>query len=233
MTRILVVNPNSTVSMTDKIAEAARAVAAVGTDIVARTSHSGPPAIQGPEDGRAALPGLFAEIEQTRNEAFDAVIIACFDDTGLYAARRLTPIPVLGIGECAFHTATFVAGRFSVVTTLVVSLPVIEGNLSLYGLRNRCAGVRASDVAVLELEDPASDARRRISAEIGRAIADDGADAIVLGCAGMADLASDLSREHGLPVIDGVAAAVKIAEGLSSQSLRSSQRGPFALKPAA
>lgn len=233
MTRILVVNPNSTVSMTEKIAEAAKAVAAFGTEIVARTSLDGPPSIQGPEDGRAALPGLFNEIEKSRDETFDAIIIACFDDTGLYAARRLTTTPVIGIGECAFHTATFVAGRFSVVTTLPVSLPVIEGNLSLYGLRNRCAGVRASNVPVLELEDPASDARRRISAEIGRAIAQDKADAIVLGCAGMADLASDLSREHGLPVIDGVAAAVKIAEGLSRQALKSSQRGPFALKPAA
>jgi allantoin racemase len=230
MSRLLVINPNSTVSMTEKIAGAARAVRNVGTEIVARTSLSGPPAIQGPEDGEIALPGLLAEIEKSRAERFDAIVISCFDDTGLYQARRLTGVPVLGIGESAFHAVMFVAERFSVVTTLSVSLPVIRENLQLYGLAARCAGVRASDVPVLDLETPGSDARLRISREIARAIDEDGADAIVLGCAGMADLAADLSREHALPVIDGVAAAVKAAEGLAAMALRTSQRGSFALE---
>lgn len=232
MARILIVNPNSTRSMTEKIAAAARAVAAPGTEIVACTSFSGPAAIQGREDGIAALPGLFAEIENSREDDFDAIVIACFDDTGLYEARRLTNVPVIGIGEAAFHMAMFVADRFSIVTTLAVSLPVIAENLERYRLEGRCAGLRASDVPVLELERPGSDARRRISAEISRAIIEDGADAIVLGCAGMADLAVELSREHDLPVVDGVAAAVKTAEGLAASRLTTSQRGPFMRKAA-
>jgi allantoin racemase len=226
---ISVVNPNTTVSMTSKIGAAARSVAASGTKIVARNPASGPAAIQGREDGLAALPGLYAEIDIAKGEGADAIVIACFDDTGLYEARRRIAVPVVGIGEAAFHTVLFVAERFSVITTLSVSVPIIEENLARYGLAARCAKVRASEVPVLELEKPGSPARQRISEEVGRAIREDGSDGIVLGCAGMADLARDLSREHGLPVIDGVAAAVKIAEGLFALKHTTSQKGPFAL----
>ena len=212
--------------MTEKIAAAAKAVAAPGTEIVARNPLNGPAAIQGPEDGEAALPGLLAEID--RADGFDAAIIACFDDTGLYAARRRTAVPVIGIGEAAFHTAMLVAGTFSVVTTLAVSIPVIQENIMRYGLAARCGRVRASNVPVLELERPGSTARETISDEIANALIHDGADAIVLGCAGMAELAADLSERHNVPVIDGVAAAVKLAEGLVRLRLSTSQAGPFA-----
>jgi allantoin racemase len=123
--------------------------------------------------------------------------------------------------------ASLISGKFSVVTTLSRSVPAIEHNLVRYGLATRCARVRASDVAVLELEVPGSDARKRISEEIARAIRDDHAEAIVLGCAGMADLAASLSEEHGLPVIDGVTAAVKLCEGLVSLGLKTSKRGGY------
>ena len=79
------------------------------------------------------------------------------------AARALADAPVVGIGEAAFHMASLLAHRFAVVTTLARSIGVIETNLLRYGLDRRCARVRASDVAVLELEDPASDARARAS----------------------------------------------------------------------
>lgn len=225
--RILVINPNTTASMTEKIGIAAREVAGAGTEIVARNPATGPASIQGPEDGEAALPGLFAEIDKANGEDFDAIIIACFDDTGLYEARKLTTRPVIGIGEAGYHAATLVAGRFSVVTTLSVSVPVIEDNIVTYGFDRRCARVRASEVPVLELERPGSDAWRTISLEIAAALTEDGADAIVLGCAGMADLARQLGLEHGVPVIDGVAAAVKLAEMLHALGLKTSQTGQF------
>ena len=225
--RILIINPNTTASMTQKIGIAAGKVAVPGTEIVARNPIIGPASIQGPADGEAALPGLFSEIEEAEKEPFDAIIIACFDDTGLYQARQRTRRPVIGIGEAAFHAATLVGSRFSVVTTLSVSVPVIQDNIATYGFGGRCARVRASEVPVLELERPGSDACRTISAEIATALSDDGVDAIVLGCAGMADLAHQLSLEHGVPVIDGVAAAVKLAEMLHSLGLETSQAGPF------
>ena len=88
--------------------------------------------------------------------------------------------------------ASMLAHRFAVVTTLARSVPVLENNLLRYGLDRRCARVRATDVPVLELDNPASNARARIGAEISRALDQDGAEAIVLGCAGMADLAASL-----------------------------------------
>ena len=223
--RLLIINPNTTASMTEKIGRAAQAVASLGTEIVARNPATGPASIQGAEDGEAALPGLFQEIDKAHG--FDAIIIACFDDTGLYAARKRTRVPVVGIGEAAYHYAMLVAERFSVVTTLSVSIPVIQENIMRYGLSARCGKVRASNVPVLELERPGSTARETISDEIASALLYDNSDAIVLGCAGMADLAADLSARHRVPVVDGVAAAIKLAEGLAALKLGTSQSGPF------
>jgi allantoin racemase len=224
--RLLVVNPNTTASMTYKIGEAARSAASAGTEIVAVNPDSGPPSIEGYYDEIFAIPGLIAEMQKMPSA--DATIIACFDDTGLEAARSFSEAPVIGIGEAAFHLATLIAGKFSVVTTLSRSIPALEHNLVRYGLMSRCARVRASDVPVLELERPGSPARGRISREIDKAIEEDGAEAIVLGCAGMADLAANLTREHGLPVIDGVVAAVKLAESLVGLGLKTSKRGGYA-----
>jgi allantoin racemase len=232
--RILVVNPNTTVAMTDKIGAAARAVAAPGTEIIAVNPADGPVSIEGYYDEVFSVPGLLAEI--AKGEAFSkgeasgvsAHIIACFDDTGLEAARSLASAPVIGIGEAAFHLASLVAHRFAVVTTLSRSIPAIETNLMKYGLASRCAKVRACEVPVLALDDPASNASAQISAEIERARHEDRAEAIVLGCAGMADLAARLTEQHGLPVIDGVASAVKLAEACGVLGLKTSKTGAYA-----
>ena len=225
---INIVNPNSTASMTVKIAAAARAVAAAGTEILAVNPQEGPRSIEGYYDEAMSLPGMLAEIAKGETAGVDAHIIACFDDTGLEAARCLAGAPVIGIGEAAFHLASLIAHRFSVITTLSRSVAAIETNLMKYGLDRRCAKVRAAEVPVLALEDPRWNARREISAEIGRAKLEDRAGAIVLGCAGMADLAASLSLEHGLPVVDGVAAAVKLAEALSVLRLRTSKLEAYA-----
>jgi len=225
--QILVINPNTTASMTRMIGNAAASVAARGTKIVAVNPDSGPPSIEGYYDEAFSVPGLIDEIGKAPDA--DAYIIACFDDTGLDAARCITNAPVVGIGEAAFHMASLIAGQFGVVTTLSRSIPAIESNLVRYGLRSRCAGVRASDVAVLELEDSGSIARQRISNEISAAIRDDRAEAIVLGCAGMADLADSLCQEHGVPVIDGVTCAVKLCEALGALGLRTSKAGGYAM----
>ena len=135
---------------------------------------------------------------------------------------------MIGIGEAAFHLASLIAHRFSVVTTLKRSIAPIETNLVKYGLASRCARVRACEVPVLALEDPASGAREKLSAEIEQAIVEDNAEAIVLGCAGIAQLAAALSSSHGLPVVDGVAAAVGLAEVLVGLGLATAKRGPYA-----
>jgi allantoin racemase len=212
--------------MTRKVHEAASHVAAPETEIVSVNPPSGPESIEGYYDEAFAVPGLLTEISKAKN--VDAFVIACFDDTGLDAARCIVDAPVIGIGEAGFHLASLIAVRFSVVTTLSRSIPAIEANLTKYGLASRCAKVRASEVPVLELENPGSPARKRISQEIANAMREDRAEAIVLGCAGMADLADTLSREHGLPVIDGAAAAVKLCESLVTIGLKTSKLGGYA-----
>ncbi|PVB60625.1 aspartate/glutamate racemase family protein [Labrenzia sp. 011] len=213
---ILVINPNTTASMTEKIRQAARAAAGPDIQITAVNPEAGPAAIQGPEDGWAALPGLYRLVDDwlagPRN--VDAIIIACFDDTGLWELKQRCPVPVLGIGEAAYHMASLSAVRFSVVTTLSVSIPVLEGNLRQIGLMARCAKVRASEVPVLALEENGIAGRSRIEAEITAALAEDNIGAIALGCAGMTDLAEDLCDKFKIPIIDGVAAAVKLIEAL-------------------
>ncbi|MCZ8316681.1 aspartate/glutamate racemase family protein [Phreatobacter sp.] len=223
---LTIVNPNTTASMTHTIGEAARAVAAPGTVIEAVNPEHGPASIEGYYDEVHAIPGMLAEMRA--RPGADAFVIACFDDTGLEAARSLMDAPVIGIGEAAMHLATLVAGRFSVVTTLAVSVPALEHNVHKYGFSHRCGRVRSCEVPVLELEDPASGAYGLISAEISRAKTEDRAEAIVLGCAGMADLAARLSAEHGIPVIDGVAAAVKLAESLHALGLKTSKACGYA-----
>jgi allantoin racemase len=228
---IHIVNPNTTASMTEKIAAAARATASAGVAVHATQSAMGPVAIEGYYDEAYAIPGMLQRILEAERAGASAHIIACFDDTGLDAARQAVASPVIGIGEAAYHVASLLAGKFSVVTTLPLAIPVIEHNLVRYGLASRCARVRAGGFGVLALEDPQSGALDRLSAEIDAAKREERAEAIVLGCAGMADLAAVLSEKHGLPVIEGVSAAVVLAEGLMKLGLKTSKRGGYAPPP--
>jgi allantoin racemase len=223
--RILIVNPNTTASMTETIAAAARAVAAPGTEITAVTSAMGPASIEGFYDEAFAVPGLIAALLSAKEA--DAGIVACFDDTGLDAARSAAPFPVVGICEAALVTAGQLARRIAIVTTLPRSTVPLEELVRRYGFAER-AMVSACNIAVLDLERPGSGAGEKLQAEIARAL-DKGAEAIVLGCAGMADLARTLSQEFGVPVIDGVAAAVKQAEALVGLKLATSRRGAYAV----
>jgi allantoin racemase len=223
-TKILIVNPNTTASMTQTIAAAARAVAAPGTEISAVTSSMGPASIEGFYDEAFAVPGLIQALLNAPDA--DAGIIACFDDTGLDAARSVARFPVVGICEAALVTAGQLAKRIAIVTTLARSIVPLEELVRRYGFTDR-ASVTACNVAVLDLEKPGSGAEEKLDAEIARAL-DSGAEAIVLGCAGMADLAAILSQRFGIPVIDGVAAAVKQAEALIGLRLTTSRRGSYA-----
>jgi allantoin racemase len=222
--RILIVNPNTTVSMTATIAAAARAVAAVGTEIVAVTAAMGPASIEGFYDEAFAVPGLIGALLNATDA--DAGIIACFDDTGLDAARSAVRFPVVGICEAALVTAVQLAKRIAVITTLPRSIVPLEELVRRYGFAER-ARVTACNVAVLDLERPGSGAVEKLDAEIALAL-QQGAEAVVLGCAGMADLAAALSQKFGVPVIDGVAAAVKQAEALIGLKLSTSRRGAYA-----
>ena len=226
--RIRLINPNTTAAMTATMAAAARAVAAPGTQVVAATSQAGPVSIEGHYDEAMSFIGLADEIRTGEAEGTDAYVIACFGDPGLLGARELTRAPVLGIAEAAMHAASFVATGFSIVTTLERTRIIAEHLVRAYGMEHRCRRVRATDLPVLELDNPESNARALILAECENALAQDKSGAIVLGCAGMADLARYLEQRLQVPVIDGVAAAVKFAEALVGLGLTTSKRGDLA-----
>lgn len=226
--RIKVINPNTTWSMTETIGQAAREAAGPGVEIEAVSPAHGPVSIEGHYDEAMACLGLLDEVRKGEASGADAYVIACFGDPGLDAAREIARGPVIGIAEAAMRSACYLATGFSVVTTLQRTVVIAEHLLDKYGARSHCRRVRACEIAVLELENPASDAYRTILAECRRALAEDGCGAIVLGCAGMADLCRRLSEELGVPVIDGVAAAVATAESLLRIGLATSKRGDYA-----
>ncbi|WKK70670.1 aspartate/glutamate racemase family protein [Rathayibacter oskolensis] len=225
---ITVINPNTSASMTETIGRAARSVASVGTEIAAVTPPMGPASIESHYDEALAVPGVLHEIARAEAAGSDGAIIACFGDPGVDAAREVASGPVIGIAEAAMHMATLVGRGFSVVTTLSRTSGRAWDIARRAGFGEACREVRACDVPVLELDDPRSDARRLILAECRVALAEDGADSIVLGCAGMADLCRDLSRELGVPVIDGVVSAVRLVEGLVAMGVTTSRRDEFA-----
>src|ERR1700710_3230597 len=166
-TKILIVNPNTTASMTATIAAAARAVAAAGTEISAVTSSMGPASIEGFYDEAFAVPGLIAAFLAAPES--DAGIIACFDDTGLDAARSIARFPVVGICEAALVTAGQVAKRIAVITTLPRSIVPLEELVRRYGFAERVR-VTSCNVAVLDLEKPGSGAEAKLDAGIVRAL---------------------------------------------------------------
>ena len=226
--RIRVINPNTTQSMTDLVGAAARAVAGPGVIIEAVTSSYGPTSIEGHYDDAMACIGLLEEIRKGEQDGVDAYVIACFGDPGLEAAREVARGPVLGIAEAAMRAASFVATGFSVVTTLSRTVIIAEHLVTRYGVHGHCRAVRATDIAVLDLENPESCAYQKILDECRRALAEDRSGAIVLGCAGMADLCERLSKELGVPVIDGVSAAVVMAEAFVRMGLNTSKHGDYA-----
>ena len=224
--RILLVNPNTTASMTARMRDAACAVAAAGTDVVAATAGYGPESIEGYYDEVFSVPAMLDAVKAHPDAA--GVIVGCFDDTGVDAARCVTSAPVIGLCQAAMQVASIVSGSFTVVTTLGRSVPAVEHLARRYGYGDLCRKVRASEIPVLALEDAASGVRDQLRAEIRRALDEDGCESIVLGCAGMVDMARSLSEEMAVPVVEGVTAAVKIVEGLATLGIATSKRGGYA-----
>lgn len=210
---IIMINPNSTVSMTDEMLKVAQR-AAPGAAIQAWTSHDGPPAIQGPEDGEACIPPLLALVAKALDAEAKTIVIGCSDDTGLFEARSIAPCPVIGIGQAGYHMAALAGPRFSVVTTLDVSIPVLAANVAAYGLDGQLSRVRASGVPVLDLETNRDAATAQVLAEITKAAQEDDIQSVVLGCAGMSHIPAAAPNDIPVRLIDGVAAAARIAVAL-------------------
>ncbi|EDM72108.1 HyuE hydantoin racemase [Roseobacter sp. AzwK-3b] len=205
--RIAILNPNSTQRMTDEMVTSARSAIADMAEVIGLTNRQGPASIQGPEDAERCLEGLFAVVEEARGMGVDAIVIGCFDDTGLATLRATAGVPVIGMGEAGCIAGSLAATSFAVVTSLDVAVPVISENIRVMRLEHRCAGVHASGVPVLELNEGA-DSLRRVQAGLDRMADLHPGCSIVLGCGGMTTLAHKLRAPGTSRVIDPVVAAV-------------------------
>jgi allantoin racemase len=225
--RLLVVNVNTTASMTEAIAASARSVAAAGTEIIGLTPSFGAESVEGNVESYLAAVAVMNAVT-TYDGPFDAVVQAGFGEHGREGLQELLDVPVVDITEAAAHVAHLIGHKYSVVTTLDRTVPLIEGRLTLAGLATRCASVRSSGLSVLELEEDPATAVKAIVREAELAVRDDRAEVICLGCGGMAGLDDAVRRATGVPVVDGVTAAVKLAESLVGLGLSTSKIRTYA-----
>ncbi|MBC2640126.1 MULTISPECIES: aspartate/glutamate racemase family protein [unclassified Rhodococcus (in: high G+C Gram-positive bacteria)] len=225
--RILVVNVNTTTSITDAIAKQAEAVAAQGTEIVGLTPEIGAESVEGNFESYLAA---IAVMDRVRSypKPYDAVIQAGYGEHGREGLQELLEVPVVDITEASASIAMMLGHKYSVVTTLDRTVPLIEDRLRLAGLDTKCASVRASGLPVLALESDPEAAIEAIVDEAEAAVREDKAEVICLGCGGMAGLDDRIRDRTGVPVVDGVSAAVKLAESLVGLGLSTSKVRTYA-----
>jgi allantoin racemase len=220
--RILVINPNTSEEMTRDIDREARQYARADTEIETVCPSWGPRSIEGHYEEELAAVAML-EVIKERAADFDGVVIACYGDPGLAAAREISPVPVVGIAEASMLMACTVAHSFSIVTVLPRVKPLLENTVKLHGLEARCASIRTTPLSVLDCERDPEAAGREIVKAARLAIDEDGAEAICLGCAGMGPLDKAVGAQVGVPVLDGVACAIKLVEGLFDYGLTTSR----------
>ncbi|MEV7012122.1 aspartate/glutamate racemase family protein [Streptosporangium sp. NPDC051022] len=220
--RILIVNVNTTSSMTDTIRAQAAAYASPGVEIVGLTPSFGPESVEGNFESYLAAVAVMDRVVRY-DEPYDAVIQAGYGEHGREGLQELLDVPVVDITEAAAQVAMLIGRTYSVVTTLDRAVPQIEDRLRLAGLAGRCASIRAGGLSVLELERDPGRAVDAIVAQARKAVDDDRAEVICLGCGGMAGLDREITAATGVPVVDGVAAAVALAEGLVRLGLTTSK----------
>ena len=225
--RIVILNPNTTAAFTDRLEALGRRIAAPNTAVAARSPGSGVPSVECHADEAVAAAALLPVIAEEEQRGTDGYVIACFGDTGLDAAREVASGPVVGMTEAALYAAAMLAPVFSIVTLPPRTIVHAARAVRHAGLSHRCARIRAIDVHVDDCVAPGAALLAAMIAESRAAIREDAAEAIILGCAGLAELVAPMSQALGLPVVDGVTVALKMAEGLVAAGLRTSKASSY------
>jgi len=225
--KLLVVNVNTSSSMTATIQRSARASCSPGTEVVVLQPVFGPEGVDCNFESYLAAVSVMDRVI-TYEEGFDAVVIAGFGEHGRDGLQELVSQPVVEICEAAAHAAMMVGRTYSVITTLRRSAAAIEDRLRLAGLDQRCVSVRFNDLTTKDVDCDPQGTLATIVEEARKAVQVDHAEVICLGCAGMAGLEQAITEALGVPVIDGVAAAVRFAEALVSLGLKTSKVGAYA-----
>jgi allantoin racemase len=222
--RLALLNPNTDARHTAAMADVARRALPEGCEVTAVNAERGPSSIESEADSAIAAAEVVSLLRST--EPHDAYLIACFGDPGLEAARELTDAPVVGIGEAAYLAAGLIAKRFAVITTLARGVPALEDAIEARGIGRRCLTVVPLDIPVADQGSHNPDTTPAIVAA-GRRLAADGAEALILACGGMADVAATVEREVGLPVCDGVSFGATLAHAMWRCGLHTSKAGAY------
>lgn len=229
MPGILVINPVTSKDLLDSTERYLDGIRSSAVSVEVIAIEKGPLSIETFHDEALAVPGIL-DLAKTRAAGFDGVVVNCFADPGVYPLRELLDVPVVGPAEASMLLASTLGHRFGVVSVLANSGPWVEIQARSMGLRDRMAGAVGVDLPVLQLRADASLASGYIVEAARGLIASRGADVIVLGCTGMALLARSVEAELGVPVVEPLAAAFKMAEALVSLGL-SHRRGGLYLPP--
>jgi allantoin racemase len=223
--RIYVINPNTSERMTDHLRRELMLVKDPSTVLTVVNPAHGPVSIESAFDEALAIPPTLELVREAEAQGYDAVVLACFSDPGLDAAREVASIPVVGIEEATLHVAAMLGHRFSIMTSRAERVPAKTDDVARHGLSLRLASVRPLEMSVLEMDAEPERAKARILEVAGRAVQEDGAEVIILGCAGLAGYAGEIQRALGVVVLDPSPIALKMAEVFVTLRLRHSKRG--------
>jgi allantoin racemase len=224
--KVLLLNPNTTSAVTDLLYAAGARVASPGTELVAITARRGVPYIA--TRAEAQIGGAVAlEMLAESVAAFDAAIIAAFGDPGLFGARELFDVPIIGLAEAAMLTACMVGRKFSIVTFATALAPWYQECVDMHGLGERCASIRTLDGTFQSISEVQSEKEDLLVGLANRAVEHDGADVVILSGAPLSGLAPKVAGRVAVPVIDPIAAAVRQAETLAVLKPRKAIAGTF------
>lgn len=229
--RIFVINPNTSESMTDHIRLELEKIKWPDTELTVVNPEHGPVSIESAYDEALAGPPTLELVRLANEQGYDAIVLACFSDPALDAAKEVSDIPVIGIEEATLHLAAMLGHKFSIMTSLSRRIPTREVHIRLRGLESAFASAPAMNMPVLEMDANPAKAKARILELARKAVQEDGAEVIVLGCAGLAGYAEDIERELGAVVLDPTSVAFKVAEAIADLGLRHSKVGHFARPP--
>jgi allantoin racemase len=225
--RILLANPNTSTGITDGMAAAARAVASPGTEIKPVTAGFGAKVIGSRME---MVIGDYASLDLVAREGMDcdAVVIAAAIDSGLRAVKQMMPCPVLGLTEAAIHAASLMGGNFGLVVSSARTGTVMREMVAGYGLSSRLAGVRPIGIEPADLYANPEAALERLAGAANTLVEQDGAESVVLIGAVMAGLPPRLQSRVPVPVLEGVACAVPLAEAMVRIGAGKARAGSFA-----
>ena len=229
--KIMVINPNTSVSMTDHIREEVLRIKREDCEATVVCPERGPETIESAYDEAYAAPPTLELVKKANEEGYDAVVLACFSDPGLEAAKELSDILVVGIEEATLHAAAMLGAKFCIVTPRKQRIPSRAEHVHLRGLSHFLASVRSLDLSVAQTDADPALTKQRIFEVAGKAVEEDGAEVIIMGCAGMAGYSRELEERLGVRVLDPVATAFKITEGMVDLGLTQAKVALFAPPP--